>query len=259
MPSSTSLRQPTAASPDSAGTGWAPFLVDQHAERLQLLRNLRDNSAMISLTAPGGVTLNTSLWTVDTDAERLNFNVDAESPQLQALLETDEAVAVAYQESVKLQFDLEQLVLVRGAKASALQCKLPQQMYRFQRRGSYRIAAQTNQAPQARLRHPAMPDIQLSLRVLDVSIGGCSLWLPHDLPTLQAGTELARVAVQLDSNTAFSAAITVQYISALSQAEGATHGVRLGCAWEPLTAGGKRQLQGWVDQIQRRQRMLSLG
>ena len=27
-----------------------------------------------------------------------------------------------------------------------------------------------------------MPDMQLELRVLDVSIGGCALWLPHDLP-----------------------------------------------------------------------------
>jgi len=234
-------------------------MVDQHDERLGLLRTLRDSSAVLSLTAPAGVTLNTSLWAIDTDADRLHFNVDAESAALQSLLESDEAVAVAYLDSVKLQFDLEQLVLVRGARASALQCRLPQQMYRFQRRGSYRIPAPQSLAPQARLRHPAMPDMQLTLRVLDVSAGGCSLWLPLDLPALQAGTELSRVAVQLDSGTAFSAAVTVQYISALSHADGSVQGLRLGCAWEPSTAGGKRQLQAWLDLVQRRQRLLSLG
>ena len=36
----------------------------------------------------------------------------------------------------------------------------------------------------------------LALRVLDVSIGGCALWCPHDVPPLQAGSgELLRMAI----------------------------------------------------------------
>jgi hypothetical protein len=38
-----------------------------------------------------------------------------------------------------------------------------------------------------------------------------------------------------------------------------TAGVRLGCEWQRLGGAAERTLQRWIDQAQKRRRMLSLG
>jgi c-di-GMP-binding flagellar brake protein YcgR len=195
------------------------------------------------------------VWAVDAGQERLSFSADPGLPQLARLIEADEAVAVAYLESVKLQFDIQGLVLVRGAHSCALQSRLPDEIYRFQRRNAYRVRPHGRQEPVARFAHPSLPEMQLALRMIDISIGGCALWLPHDVPTLQAGTRLGEVTLELDQDTRFVAAVTLQHLTALGLGE---RGVRVGCEWLALPGSAERTLQRWIDQTQKRRRMLSL-
>jgi c-di-GMP-binding flagellar brake protein YcgR len=72
-------------------------------------------------------------------------------------------------DSVKLQWELSRLVLLRGPRLWSLQCALPAVLYRFQRRSAFRVRTPARHAPVARLRHPAMPDMALTLRVLDLN------------------------------------------------------------------------------------------
>jgi c-di-GMP-binding flagellar brake protein YcgR len=234
---------------------WAPFRVTHAPERLGLLRQLRDGSVPIMLNAPSGVVLSTTLWAVDAAQERINFSALDGEHQINEVVEANEVVAVAYLESVKLQFDLQGLVLVRGANTCALQARLPQDIYRFQRRNAYRVRPQSRNEPVARFGHPAIPEMQLALRVLDVSIGGCALWLPSDVPPLQAGTRIGEMRIELDSDTRFPASVVLQHVSMLGSAE---HGVRLGCEWQKLPGASERALQRWIDQTQKRSRMLHL-
>jgi c-di-GMP-binding flagellar brake protein YcgR len=241
----------------SGGTDpWRDFRVNHPQERASLLRQLRDGNVPVYLSSPQGVGLASSLWTVDTDAGRLNFSADSQNPQLPALVEADELTAVAYLDSVKLQFELDSVTLVRGRDACSLQSGLPRELYRFQRRSAYRVRTVERHTPTAHLRHPALPDMRLALRVLDVSIGGCALWQPHDVPPLQAGSLVNDVQVELDADTRFSAALTLQHVSASGPVD---RGHRLGCEWRPLSGAAERTLQRWIDQAQKRRRMLSLG
>jgi flagellar brake protein len=235
---------------------WGPFRVNHPQERLALLRQLRDSSVPVVLNAPDGTALPTALWAVDGSAQRLNFSADPGAPQLASLVDANEAVAVAYLESVKLQFDLQGLVLVRGVQACALQCQMPREIYRFQRRNAYRVRTQGRTEPVACLRHPSIPDMQLALRVLDLSIGGCALWLPADVPPLQAGTRIGEMTLELDTQTRFTAHVTLQHVSSHGTGD---RGVRLGCEWQALGGSAQRVLQRWIDQAQKRRRMLSLG
>jgi c-di-GMP-binding flagellar brake protein YcgR len=249
---------------DAAGgtDPWGDFRVTQPPERLALLRALRDGNVPVALNTPHGASLTVMLWTVDADQARLNFSVEAGSPQLDELLQADEVVAVAYLESVKLQFDLQGLTLVRGAKSSALQCGLPREIYRFQRRNAYRVRPRGNHGPVAVFRHPALPDMRLSLRVVDVSIGGCALWLPPNVPALQAGTRVADVHLELDNDTRFVATVNLQHVSVQGHGERAAageHGARLGCEWQALSPAAERVLQRWIDHTQRRRHLLALG
>ncbi len=247
--------RPAELDTGSAPDAWAEFRVTQPQERLRLLRSLGDGHVPVNLNAPDGTALTVTLWAVDAAQGRMNFSAEPGLPQLARVVDADEAVAVAYLESVKLQFDLHGFMLVRGSTSNALQCGLPQQIYRFQRRGAYRVRPRGVHEPVAQLRHPSLPDMPLALRVLDVSIGGCALWLPYDVPPLQAGTRLGQVHLELDGETRFAAAMTLQHVSSQGTGEG---GVRLGCEWQPLGPGAERLLQRWIDRTQQRRRLLAL-
>lgn len=259
--SDATFRHTRPAGLDAAGgpDAWAEFRVGRAQERLSLLRELRDGTVPVVLNGPDGSALATTVWSLDARQERLSFSTGAQAPQLERLVEADEAVAVAYLASVKLQFDVHGFVVVRGATTSALQCRLPAEIYRFQRRSAYRVRTDGRHAPRARLRHPSLPEMTLTLRVLDLSLGGCALWLPHDVPPLQAGTRLAEVQVELDGDTRFAAALALQHVSSLAGSEPGAGGVRIGCAWQPLASPAERQLQRWIDRSQQRRRLLALG
>ena len=140
------------------GNAQDEFAVHHPTELVKLLRQLVDHNVLLHLSAPGGASYTTTLWTVDGGQRRLSLAADAGQPAVRALVDAGEATAVAYLDSVKLQFDLQQLVLVHGANASAIQAELPKVLYRFQRRESFRVRTPANAAPTATLRHPAMPE-----------------------------------------------------------------------------------------------------
>jgi hypothetical protein len=168
---------------------WAPFRIGHDGEIVALLRQLRDGAVPVTLSAPGGAAYTTQLWSLDPSRQQLSFAADDDQPQLQQLVAGDEAVAVAYLDSIKLQFDLHDLLVVHGARSAALQAALPRVLYRFQRRSAYRVRTLERTSPAARLRHPSIPDMLLTLRVVDVSIGGCALFLPNG--HARAGTRRA--------------------------------------------------------------------
>ena len=240
-----------------SGNAQDEFRVDHPSEQLALLRQLADANVLVHLSAPGGVTYTTTLWTVDGTQRRVSLAADAAQPQVRALVDAGEATAVAYLESVKLQFDLQHLVLVHGTDASALQAELPDALYRFQRRESFRVRTPANAAPSAIFRHPAEPERVLALRVLDVSVGGCALALPPGVPALAAGSTIAGVRLELDADARFEATLMLQHIS--GGMGSARAGQRLGCAFARLDGGAQRTLQRYIDQTQKRQRLFSLG
>lgn len=256
--------RPAELDASGASDPWGQFRVALPAERLSLLRALRDGSVPVVLNAPDGTAMTVTLWALDAEQGRMNLSVYGHAPQLQQLVDADEAVAVAYLQAVKLQFDLQGFMLVRGAASCALQCRLPDEIYRFQRRNAYRVRTRESHGPQAGFRHPSLPEMRVELRVLDVSIGGCALWLPPDVPPLQAGTLVADVHLELDASTRFTSSMTLQHVSAQGALHGSpggngTQGVRVGCEWRGLPASSERVLQRWIDRTQRRRALLTLG
>jgi len=245
----------TRPAPLDADDRFAEFRVEHPRERLALLRQVCDASVPVTLAAPDGATLNSALWAVDEAGQRISFSAEPSDPQLERLVECDEAAAVAYLDNVKLQWDLRQLMVVRGARACALQSLMPEVLYRFQRREAFRVRTFEQSSPVARLRHPAIPEMALRLRVLDVSAGGCALFLPHDVPPLTPGSKLAGVEIELDADTRFATTLILQHVTAITPGD---RGVRLGCEWVPLQGNAARALQRYIDQTQKRRRMLQL-
>lgn len=241
--------------PAPMGDGLDEFRIGTQREQVALLKSLVEDSVLVHLSAPDGSHYTTTLWTVDIDRRKLTFTADDPSPQLQSLLDAGATTAVAYVDSVKLQFDVGGLVLVHGSQGAALQADLPLEMFRFQRRQSFRVRTLTRGAPTIYLRHPSIPDMSLALRVLDVSTGGCALFLPDDVPPLPPGVRLANVRVELDPSTRFEATLQLCHVTAINPQSG---GVRLGCELLQMSGDAQRTLQRYIDQTQKRRRLLSL-
>lgn len=247
--------QPAPIGDDPTNDPFAQFRSSHPREVQALLRELRDSTTPVALSSPTGVGLGATVWTVDAERGRIAFDVEPGDPHLPGLVEANELTAVAYLDSVKLQFDLQDLVLVRSPRATALQARLPACIYRFQRRSAFRVRTLDRGAPMARLRHPSMPDMQLSLRILDISIGGCALMLPAETPPLPPGLEMGGVLLDLDTDTLLEVALRIQHATSV---QGKTTGLRLGCELIRPDAGNLRTLQRYIDQTQKRRRLLSL-
>lgn len=233
----------------------ADFRIAAPAEVVALLKQLMDAATPLHLSGSDGSHYTTTLWTIDTAQHKLSFSADKGAAQLESLSEADEVSAVAYLDSVKLQFDVTQLIVVHGTRGCALQCDLPQEVYRFQRRQAYRVRTLPRSTPTVTLRHPSIPDMQLALRVLDVSTGGCALFLPDDVPPLAPGVAVQGARVELDANTRFEATLAIHHVTSINPG---SQGVRLGCELRQLGGDAQRVLQRYIDQTQKRRRLLAL-
>lgn len=245
------------ASLDAHGdpTAFDAFRVREAAEVKSLLRALMDRSATINLNGSDGSAYATTLWTIDGGQGKLAFTADMMAPALHRLVEADEAVAVGYLDQIKLQFDVTDRMLVHGRQACVLQAALPRELFRFQRRSAYRVRTLERSAPTAHFRHPAIPEITLELRVLDLSVGGCALFMPADLPMVEPGIEINDCTIELDAGTLLRGTLLVHHVTSI-QPE--ARGVRLGCELLNLQPEATRLLQRYIDQTQKRRRMMSL-
>ena len=230
------------------------FEVTHPYEVRAYLAQIQAGALPVQLSNPLAHTLPATLQSVDERSGRLRFEVNASALPLAALVEADELVGVTYLDKVRLQFDLAQALVVHSEERAVLQTAWPRVMYRFQRRQSFRVPTLARHAPVAHLRHPALPDMVLPLRVLDVSAGGCALRVSHDVPPLTPGCRVAGVRVELDAETRFSAGLLLQHVTSIIPGE---HGVRIGCEWWNLEPAAARALQQYVNLTQKQQRLLS--
>ncbi len=235
--------------------GLDDFRITSPTQIKAMLRTLVDGAVPLSINGPDGAILGATLWTVDAMREAISFSASPDDPHLQSILQSNDAVVVGYLDSVKLQFDATDLVLVHAGRTTALSCAMPTVMYRFQRRSAFRVRPVMRSSPTARFRHPNHDEINLALRILDVSLGGCALFLPEDVPTLDAGITIREVDFDFDADCRFTVAMRLHHLSTLNAD---AQGLRMGCEMLNLPVSAERVLQRYIDQTQKRRRLMAL-
>jgi c-di-GMP-binding flagellar brake protein YcgR len=238
-----------------SSAGLDEFRITSPREIAAMLRRLQDGSVRINFNGSDGTVLPTLVWAVDTHGNTITFNADADDPRTGRLVDGDESVVVGYLDSVKVQFDVHGLVLVRGPSGSVLRAAIPPVMFRFQRRQAFRVRPLANSSPTARFAHPQADGAAVALRVLDVSVGGCALFLPSGAPPLPPGSKLRRVEFSLDADTRFTSDVDVLHATDINPE---SKGVRLGCMFANTTAELERNLQRFIDSTQKRRRAMAL-
>jgi c-di-GMP-binding flagellar brake protein YcgR len=235
--------------------GLDDFRIHRPSEVTAYLRQLLDGNVLLNLNAPDGAAITGTLWSVDAERQTMSLSVDPLAPQFDTVLAHEEAVVVGYLDNVKIQFDVDDMVLVRSGNSAALKCSLPRQLFRFQRRNSFRVRPVPRSTPQVRFAHPVKPTTELRLRVLDISIGGCALLLSEEVPLLDRGTVLPDAVLELDADTRIRTALRIQHATPHPSDP---PGIRLGCEMLRTSGDGLRELQRYIDQTQKRKRLLSL-
>lgn len=220
-----------------------------------LLKQLLDGAVLLGLHGSDGSVFHSAIWTMDTARATIGFNADPNDPGLQAVLHSHEITVVGYLDSVKVQFHVRHPVLVHGNRASVLSCPFPREMYRFQRRNAFRVRPLIRSAPVARLRHPAQQGGEVALRIIDLSIGGCALFLPDDVPMMNAGVVIGGVRMELDDDTKLDVNLRLQHVTSINN-EG--RGVRLGFEFMRPNGDTVRTLQRFIDLTQKRGKLMAL-
>lgn len=241
---------------ENAPEGIDEFRIAAPTEIRDLLRQLEQAKIVLHLHGPNGSSLMTTLWEVDLMRQSVTLGADGSDLQIDRLLDCGEIVAVGFLDQVKVQFDLTGAMLVRAGRDRVLSAQLPQELYRFQRRDAFRVRPLSRGAPQVYLPHPSIPEMQLGLRILDVSAGGCALFLPEDVPPLAPGVRINGVRVELDAETDFHAGLMLHHVTAI---HADSRGARLGCEWVGMSSDASRALQRFIDQTQKRRRQMVAG
>lgn len=250
------MPMPLQPSQPEARSALDDFRITDPFEIVALLRQMQEQRSLLTIATPRGASFVTTIFEVNKAKGVLRFAVDAHEPQLERVLDADEVVAVGYLDSVKIQFDLEGLVHVHGTRGeTALNGKLPRELFRFQRRASYRVRPLSKVGPSLRMRHPALEDVWLDLRIIDVSIGGLAVFVPEGTPLLEPGTVIAQSFIELDDDTRFNASLRIAHISAVNDTG---QGVRMGCEMEGMSGESLRALQRFIDQTQKQRRLMAL-
>jgi c-di-GMP-binding flagellar brake protein YcgR len=230
------------------------YRITAPAEIQAMLQRLVDERGLVSLSGPQGQAYTTLMWQADVQHRHIHFSAEDGDDRLDALIEGGEITAVAYLDQIKVQFDLAGLLQVTGPQGSSLRANWPGLIYRFQRREAFRVQPLPAQVPTAHLYHPHMPDVELHLRVLDVSLGGVALFLPDKVPMIPAGVKLQGCRLELDDQTALTVTMVVHHVTAIHPQ---THGVRLGCELMDVDRTD-RSLGNYINQTQKRRAALAL-
>ncbi|HEX2541126.1 MAG TPA: flagellar regulator YcgR PilZN domain-containing protein [Caldimonas sp.] len=231
------------------------FRVSSPREIGTILKQLLDGSVLLNLNAVDGKVLTSAIWTMDSARGTIGFNADPRDPAVKALMESHEVTVVGYVDNVKLQFEVHGLMLVNGHRASVLNCAFPREMYRFQRRNAFRIRPLMRTSPVARLRHPDMPEMEFALRIIDVSMSGAGLFLPNDVPLMNAGTQIDAVRLEFDEDTRLDVSMRLKHVTPIKAETG---GVRLGFEFVRIGGDAVRTLQRFIDLTQKRAKMMAL-
>jgi c-di-GMP-binding flagellar brake protein YcgR len=225
------------------------FQVQAASEIAALLQLLQSEQARVTLSNETGVSLPSRLCMLDATNAALSFEALPDDPLVRELTASGEITATAYLDDIRIQFELDALMLVNAAAGAVLRGPWPGLLYRFQRRSSFRVRP-NSRSPQVRVPHPQQQN-ELRVRILDLSMGGLALLIPPELSPWATGTLLSTVHLELDHDTHLQTSLRVQHVHLLGET-----GTPVGLAFAQLDAPAARELQLYIDQAQKRSRLL---
>lgn len=240
----TALTQPAPLDTD---LDLGEFRVASSVEIAAILRELLETQTLFTLRSELDSPLVTRLCALDLPAGTLSMELPVGGIPDGAL--GPEVTCEAFINHIRVQFELARPTSSGRGRDVMLVSAIPALVYRFQRRKAFRVKPHSN-APQVNVT-PMDGGPTVTLRIVDVSMGGLALLLPPNEAGWAIGEAFA-VHVELDRHTHFKARMRLQNVHGSDPALG----TQLGYAFTQLDREGERALQIFIDQTQKLDRLM---
>lgn len=235
--------QPSVFEDPAETETWMNFRVDDPHERSEALRELMRGEIPLVIGAPGQSAMSATLWSMDGERGRLHFALDPACADPYEVMGEHALWAAGYIGPHKVQFVLPDPQLSEDAYGRwRFNSAYTTDFYRMPRRCSLRMRRSSSQAARAHMHDPDWPHPGRPLIVLDISEGGCALFLPSSMTPPAAGSRLNQVEIELDNENFIFTDLVVQN---LQRAARGSH--RVGCRWDNMPHGAGRTLASWLE------------
>lgn len=223
------------------------------AETLAILRGMRAAGSLITLSFNRGDDfLLTSLLEVSPDGKTMILDYGSNMEMNRKALQTGKINCISSKQRIKIQFILNGVVPVKYQGRDAFLGKVPDSLFRLQRREYYRLT--TPMANPLRANIP-LPQADGSIRtmptvVFNISCGGVCLVVPPGVVALELDAQFSGVSINLPNVGVISFDLRVRNLYDLTASNGKTL-QRAGCEFIKLPGAMMKLIQRYIIQIER--------
>jgi flagellar brake protein len=236
--------------PETDVEALAPFRVEGPVAIKSLLRDLISKKALIALYSLRNFDDFIVTQVVRFDDHGLELDFVTDEARRAAILGGGGAIVIGFLETIKIQFTVQSIQLFRSHDGPVLRCPLPANVYRIQRRDSYRVRPLQGEPVVCFVRDGAGGES--GFRVIDFSAGGLALAVPSGSALPAAGQTLRHCRIEVGKRIAIPCELIVRHVSEGLWSEDGAH--RIGCEYDRPTSEAARSLQLVVMDIEKRSR-----
>jgi c-di-GMP-binding flagellar brake protein YcgR len=228
------------------------FLILAPAEIAQLLRDAMRHEAMFTAYFDeSGEFAVTSIVEVDTERGELVFEAPREPSLAARITASARIMLVAYQDGIKLKFELRGASLRGSGGSTVLASPLPAALLRLQRREFFRVRCPLANPGRCEIRYTAEGKLHtVELSVVDLSLGGVALTIQHPTLELEPGRRFAECSITLPGVGSFVTGLEVLNAYQFRLRNGALS-MRSGCRFINLALNAQAMLQKYIMQLER--------
>lgn len=223
------------------------YLLNGRGAIIQKLRQLGKGKNMITAHFGGGkYSMLTVVVDVLPDRDLLVLDYGSNEKINKKLLEAKRIVFKTQHEGITAQFTANQMQRAKLQGKTAFACPIPDSLLWVQRREYYRIRVPLGDSVTCELNSPDKEII--SLKVLDISIGGICLEITGDEIEFEADQTYLNSKLILSTTGEGIVSLRVQNIIPLKQ-DAPEAGHRIGCSFIDLSMDTSTQIQRYINNI----------
>ncbi|PXX43583.1 MULTISPECIES: flagellar brake protein [Aquitalea] len=240
---------------DHAQPDLTRYILATPVEVVHHLTSIAKSGHMVTVFSNKGKTfILTRFLEVDARQGVLLLDWGADPATNEQLLNSERNVFVCSPDGVKTQFVTGAARKVVLDSGPAFEVDLPEQVIKLQRREFFRIQTPVSNPVSCHIAdYPGRP---LDLVLFDISLGGCSLWLPAPhAPGFELGQKYQNCSLELKPLGSLRVGIEIRH-RLTTQLRNGNEAVRAGCAFLNMTPSSETLVQRYVGQLERERRAL---
>jgi c-di-GMP-binding flagellar brake protein YcgR len=247
------MQKAAFAKPEIESIDLERYQVFSQVEILSLLRTVLAQRVLVTLYFNRGEEfLLTTLLSVNPEFAELVFDAGPDKALNARLLASQRITAVAFIDSVKMQFSATRAENTEFERTPAFRLRLPDSVLRLQRRNYFRVPTPIARPLRCAVALPETPGKSVELVVVEMSCGGMSVTMEPGKLAVEPGTRVEQCSMDLPEIGTLQCTLVVRHISDASKNALRRH--RLGCEFVDLPGPMAALLQRFVNKVERERR-----